>query len=257
MISVLSDSGKGLLTEFARGRVLVGFDYDGTLAPIVTAPRDARMRPSTRALLQRVATAYPTVVISGRRYGDIARRLHGVPLRQVFGNHGIEPLWTTATGAALVRRWSDRLRAQLASWRGVEIENKTYSLAIHYRGAANQRRAQHAIAAAISDLAGARAIAGRAAVNLIPSRGANKGVALRRACRAARCSRAIYVGDDGTDEDAFAALVPGGVLGIRVGARRGSLACLSLSTQRNIDAFLEVLITLQTPAGSRRPIRTR
>ena len=252
MISILSDAGKSLLAEFARGRVLVGFDYDGTLAPIVTAPRDARMRSGTRALLKQVAMAYPTVVISGRRYDDIARRLHGVALRHVFGNHGIEPLWGTATGAALVRGWSDRLRARLAAWRGIEIENKTHSLAIHYRGATDRRRAQQAIAAAIRDLAGARAIRGRAAVNLIPDRGANKGVALRRVCRAARCSRAIYVGDDGTDEDAFAALVPGKVLGIRVGARRGSLAQVTLPNQRDIDAFLEVLITLRTPPGSRR-----
>jgi trehalose 6-phosphate phosphatase len=247
MKSILQAPGRDLLADFTRGRVLVGFDYDGTLAPIVTRHRSADMRRSTRALLSEVARTYPTVVISGRCYDDIARRLRGIPLRYVFGNHGIEPLWITPGGAALVHRWAVQLEARLSAWQGVEIENKTHSLAIHYRGAADHRRATQAIAAAISDLKGARAIPGTAAVNLVPIRGAHKGIALQRACGLARCARAIYVGDDGTDEDAFSAQGRSRVLGIRVGTRRGSAARFALPNQRQIDAFLSALVTLRTP----------
>ena len=251
-VSILSPAGKRLIGEFARGNPLIGFDFDGTLAPIATSPRAARLPGATRRLLRQVADRYSCLVISGRAYRDIAWRLRGVPLRFVFGNHGIEPLWADEAGAALVQRWAARLQSQLGACDGVVVENKRHSLAIHYRHARHRARARRQIASAVGSLTGARVIEGRAAVNLVPRHGADKGTALRRACRMAGCTRAIYIGDDGTDEDAFGALPTGRLLGIRVG-RRPSRARYRLARQRDIDALLRLLLTLRRPGPARRP----
>jgi trehalose 6-phosphate phosphatase len=252
MHSILSSGGARVLARFAQAKPLLAFDYDGTLAPIARSPRTAAMRRTTRALLHRIAEEYPTVVISGRRYDDIAERLRDIGLRQVFGNHGIEPFAVNAARAALVRRWAARLATRLEGWPGVVIEDKTHSLAIHYRHAREHADARQAIDAALGELKGARTIDGTEAVNLVPSRGANKGVALRHACRLAGCEHAIYVGDDGTDEDAFMALPRSRILAVRVGRRRGSRASHVLRSQRDIDALLRLLLRVRRgPAAHR------
>src|SRR5688572_28246449 len=91
MLHILAKRHIQKLAEFASSNVLVAFDYDGTLAPIVADPALARMRPGTRRLLASVARRYPCVVISGRARHDVLSRVGGVPVWHVSGNHGLEP----------------------------------------------------------------------------------------------------------------------------------------------------------------------
>ena len=79
MKSLLAPQNRSVLRRLVRGRVLLAFDFDGTLAPIVADPPAARLRPRTRRLLAEVARKYPCVVISGRSRADVARRLTGIP----------------------------------------------------------------------------------------------------------------------------------------------------------------------------------
>jgi len=85
MKDILASKNLAVLAEFAWSSVLVAFDYDGTLAPIVSTPARAQMRAGTRQLLSRVAQRYPCIVISGRTRADLTRRLSRVPLWSVFG----------------------------------------------------------------------------------------------------------------------------------------------------------------------------
>lgn len=253
--SILSPNGKRVVARFARSRVLVAFDYDGTLAPIATTPASAGMRERTQQLLSRVAALYPCAIVSGRAYADLASRVAGLPVRLLFGNHGIEPLAIDRAGARRVREWIAQLQPQFAHLSGIVLEDKTHSIAVHYRSAPDRRRAKRIVAAAVADLAGARAIEGRSAINVIPERGANKGAALRQACRLARCRYAIYVGDDGTDEDAFVGLASNRLLAIRVGRRAGSSARYAIPRQRDIDRLLALLVTLRAPMAAGRQTR--
>jgi trehalose 6-phosphate phosphatase len=110
MRHILARANREVLEQFAWSNVLVALDFDGTLAPIVREPDRARMRATTRALLQAVARIYPTLVISGRGRADVAARVRGTGLRAVIGNHGIEPGHTIARRAprSLRRRRSCR-----------------------------------------------------------------------------------------------------------------------------------------------------
>jgi trehalose 6-phosphate phosphatase len=240
--STVAEGMTTTLSAFALGNVLLAFDYDGTLAPIATTPARARMRPATHRLLQCVARLYPCVVISGRALADITRRLARVPLWYVFGNHGSEPI---AAGAVTrTAGWVNSLRAALAGLAGVVVEDKRYSVTVHYRNAADPLAARAAIVDAARQLADVRIVGGSEAINLLRRDAPDKGSALAYAVTAFACNTAIYIGDDETDEDAFAALPPERLLSIRIG-NGPSRARFHLGSQQEIDAVLERLLLLR------------
>ena len=125
------------------------------------------------------------------------------------------------------------------------IEDKKYSVTIHYRHATDKARAHQAIAIVAGALPNARAIEGAQAVNVILRDGPDKGVALQKARRVLACETAIYVGDDGTDEDAFASGPADQLLAIRVGERRDSQARHHLKAQADVDRLLQALLSFR------------
>lgn len=243
---MLAAEHRSPLTAYALSNVLLAFDYDGCLAPIAATPARARMRRATRRLLADVAALYPCVVISGRALEDIARRLAGIPVWHVFGNHGLESESGRGRPVDQTRAWVRRLTNALSGHAGVVIEDKGFSVTVHYRGASDRPAAVAAIDAAVQGLPGARIMGGEEAVNLLPFGGADKGVAVRDALRLFACETCIYVGDDETDEDAFAA-ARDRVLGIRIGGAASSNARYHLESQGYIDVLLLRLIQLRAP----------
>lgn len=268
MKRILTAQNRQRLLEIATSRMALVLDFDGTLAPIVDDPARAGLRPRTRALLCRAAERFPCAVISGRRRSDVARRLAGVPLRFVIGNHGADwgaglsrprasassPSFASPSSPSAIERQVQRWRAQLAHalapLSGVMIEDKRYSLAIHYRQSREKRRAAEAIARALGRISGARIRLGKQVVNVVPEGAPDKGVALEEVRRRLGCDTALYVGDDTTDEDVFALDTPGQLLTVRVGASRQSLATYYLEDQMEIDELLRVLCAARA-SGSR------
>lgn len=246
--NILAKRNLSVLTDFATSNVLLAFDFDGTLAPIVSAPDRARMRPETRRLLGAVARRYPCVVISGRKLDDVTRLLDRIPVWYVFGNYGHEAVGSSPPPPSNVRDWAKRLTEDLPQHhRGVVIEEKKYSVTIHYRRVRDKRRALDAINDAVAQLSDARAVNSPQAVTLMPHGGPNKGVALQQARRLFACDTAVYIGDDDTDEDAFVSDDPSRLLSIRVGSRARSRARFRLTRQSQIDMLLRTLLTLREP----------
>jgi trehalose 6-phosphate phosphatase len=237
---ILAQPHRALLETFLRTPVLVAFDYDGVLAPIAPTPGEARMRPHTRELLTRVAQRYRCEVVSGRALEDLTQRLQGVPLFGLSGNFGREPAGRRPP--VRVQAWVDLLRRALAPYEGLLVEDKAYSVTIHYRHAVDRTAARRAIRLAVRCLPGARAVDGIEAVSLMPWPGPTKGSALQEARRRAGCTHAIYIGDDSTDEDAFASASPRHLLAIRVGASSHTQAAFHLQNQATVDVFLETLL---------------
>jgi trehalose 6-phosphate phosphatase len=249
---LLARANRDVLEQFACSRTLLGFDYDGTLAPIVRDPDRAALRPSTRRLLREVARAYPCVVISGRSRADVRRRLRGILLAEVIGNHGGEPWHASARARREVRRWLTRLQDRLGGIPGVVIEDKGLSLSVHYRRAREKSRARARILAAAARLREASVKAGKLVVNVLPAGAPDKGQALVRTRALLGCDTAVYLGDDETDEDVFALDQPGQLLAVRVGRKQGSSAAYYIRRQTEIDRVLKSLL------GSRpRPVHQR
>jgi trehalose 6-phosphate phosphatase len=242
--NILAPNNRRILAEVAAANALVAFDYDGTLSPVVSDPRAATMRGETADLLERVANAYPCVIISGRAQEDVLRRVEGIGVFEVIGNHGLEPWAWPNTHVDLVRGWRRSLERRLAALPGVVIEDKVFSLAIHYRQSPDRTAACRAIAGAAADLEGVRLIGGKCVVNLSPRGAPHKGTALQAARVQFGCDVALYVGDDETDEDVFA-LDDSAVLGVRVGSRRTSRARYYVRDQRSVDVLLAQLFELR------------
>ena len=245
MVHILAKRNLHKLAEFASSNVLLAFDYDGTLAPIVSEPKSARMRAATRRLLTEVARRYPCVVISGRARDDVVRHVGAVPVWHVSGNHGLEPWGQDATYRTQVGIWVRRLREQLSGHAGVAVEDKRYSVTVHFRNAPERQKAVSAVDRAVRSLKGARTLEGKRSISLLPRGSADKGTALRRTRRLLACDTAIYIGDDETDEDAFGADKPDHLLSIRVSRRRQSRAGFYVRDQAEVDQLLEVLLSFR------------
>lgn len=213
------------------------------------------MRATTARLLNELASLYPCVVISGRARADVRSRLGAIPVQRVIGNHGVEPWQASSRLSAQVKPWRLSLERRLKTLPGVKVEDKTYSIAVHYRHSSEKTKARSAIARAVSTLGGARIIGGKQVVNVLPRAAHDKGMALLKERARLRCDTAIYVGDDDTDEDVFALADSARVLTIRVGPRPSSAASYSIRRQGDIDRLLRVLVGMRrksSPIGKRR-----
>ena len=251
MRPILARAHVGVIAQLARANSLVALDFDGTLAPIVKRRDQAAMRDGTRALLAEVCARYPCAVISGRSRTDVASRLAGTPVRYIVGNHGVEPSVGMEVFEEVVQVMRPRLAAALAGVQGVEVEDKRYSLAIHYRRARVGALARAAIAAAIADLPmKTRVVGGKRVVNVLPVGAPHEGIALMDLQAIAATEVALYVGDDVTDEDVFELERPERLIGVRVGRSATSAASYFIDDQGQIDALLACLIEhRQRPGG--------
>jgi trehalose 6-phosphate phosphatase len=187
-----------LAAEPERAALLL--DVDGTLAPIVPRPEDARVPDETRTELARLVERYSLVAcISGRTGADTARVV-GVEGIIYVGAHGLE-LDPEA------EKWRDRLHdfAATVEW---PVEDKGVTLSFHYRTAPDQEAARAYLASVAERAAaqGLRSRFGRKVLELRPPVDADKGTAVSRLLAERPISRALYAGDDTTDLDGFLGL---------------------------------------------------
>lgn len=237
------------LRRFVTPRTALAFDFDGTLAPIVNHPERARMRSTTRLLLRKVAAGRTCLALSGRSREDLRGKLAGAGIGLLIGNHGVEIRKSAASSSDDVRQWEQALRQALPELPGMWIENKALSLTVHYRECGQKTKAHSAILAAAGALTGVRLVGGKQAVSIVSEDAPNKGGALKAALARLKCNRALYVGDEETDEDVFALSGRQPFLfTIRVSREQSSRADYFLRNQKEIDDLLRFLLEL--PAGN-------
>jgi trehalose 6-phosphate phosphatase len=204
------------------------------------------MRSKTRALLAAAAELYPCAVISGRARSDVAAKLGPIRVKYVVGNHGIEPGRNISALEREIAMARPLLAKALRAQPGVELEDKRYSLAIHYRAAPRKRLARMAIKEAIAALPRPmRLIPGKLVANVVPAGARDKGKTLLELRDRERAEVALYVGDDVTDEDVFTLRQPEQLLSMRVGRMAASAAPFYLRDQREIDRLLTHVVKLR------------
>lgn len=240
-MSLWSPAGERALRAAFAKPVLVGFDFDGTLAPIVRDPNAAHMRRLTRSRLARLAGLVPCAVVSGRALADVEPRVDNVPLAAVIGSHGLEPFFRSARLAKRVRAWDRAVGGDLAALPEVRLERKPYGFAVHFRGAEHPERARRAIRRVLSRLTDARVMWGAALADVVPLGAPSKDQGVEHLRRKTRARQVIYVGDDTTDEDVFRAGLERDWMTIRVGRSGKSHARYFLDDQREIDRLLTTL----------------
>ncbi len=224
------------------GPSLVGFDFDGTLAPLVRDAERASMRRLTKERLVRLARKVPCAVISGRALADLQPRVRGVRLAAIIGSHGIEPFFKSARLAARARSWQGLVGAELEALAEARLEHKPFGMTVHYRGARKPDTVRRRALQILSQLEGARVIWGNAVADVVPLGAPTKSEGLQHAQRHVRARHVIYVGDDVTDEDVFRVGDAFEWITIRVGRLAGSRAQYYLGHQREIDRLLATML---------------
>ncbi len=199
-------------------------DFDGTLAGLQDDPGTVFLAPGLGGILEAAAEHLDgaLAVISGRDAGDLALRVPAGLWR--IGNHGLIELAPgeapSVSRATAPERIQEAFEAICARFAGTRVETKGPVLALHYRQAPDAAGGIGAALAA-ADLTGAGyALQNGKFVFEAKPDGANKGRALERRMREAPFigRRAVMIGDDTTDEDAFAAANRLGGLSIKVGS---------------------------------------
>ncbi|MEU6218332.1 trehalose-phosphatase [Streptomyces sp. NPDC047022] len=214
----------GLDAILARpGRAVLAFDFDGTLAPIVPDPDQARAHPDTVPALAAIAPRVASVaVVTGRPAGVAVRHggfagVAGLEHLVVLGHYGAER-WNARSGTvdapaphpgvAAVRAELPGLLDRIGSWKGTWIEEKGRSVAVHTRRADDPEAAFEALREPLAGLATRHGLIvepGRLVLELRPP-GMDKGVALIEYVRETGAGAVLYAGDDLGDLPAFAAV---------------------------------------------------
>lgn len=233
---MLADVKQAIAGRPAGTRLLFLSDYDGTLADFNPDPTIPRPTPKTAELLCKVAgrTDMSFGIVSGRRVSDLRTRTQLPSRVYLAGLHGME----IEVGA---RRWQHpdleaarqyvrSLYERLDDVRdipGVVLEDKHASVAVHVRGVPPERRGaalDRADRCAEEWIVSGklRRLTGNMVVEFLPNIAAHKGDATRWIAHDVeeRCGQpvwTVFVGDDVTDEDAFAAIKSG--IGVLVGIR--------------------------------------
>jgi len=261
MTDLDTELGIAVATFAARPRVLVAVDFDGTLSPFVLDPLQARAVPGGVEVLRAAAVldGVTVAVVSGRDLTTLAA-ITGIGPKDgviLIGSHGAQlnlddhtnlrpgsdPDFLDEEAAARLSVVSGELEAIRSLYPAVRLEHKPSAVVLHTRGV------DPSVAAAATTATlevgdrypGVHVMPGKNVVELTVLE-ANKGSALLRLARATTSEATLYVGDDVTDERAFAALDPGsGDLTVKVGDGE-TVAAQRVPDQASVVKLLELFV---------------
>lgn len=246
MKTPFSAQGRAALARLRGIPAIFGFDFDGTLAPIRPTPDEVAMEARTAGAFAELTRRLPVAVVTGRGVDDVRARLAGTP-RWVVGNHGAEGLpgadpARQRAQAATCAAWQAQLAAMEAlSGPGILLEDKRYTLSLHYRLAPDRAAAQARLAAALAALRPPPDIVpGKCVFNLLPAGSHDKFRALRELADGAAV---FFAGDDENDEIVFRQAPPSWVT-VKVGCEGPSAARFRLAHQEEMADCLELLLAL-------------
>lgn len=240
----------------ARDRWALFLDVDGCLLEFADDPTAVRVEPTLRRLLHRLHDTLDGAValISGRNISDLDR-LFGTPHWTTAGLHGHElrrddgSLRTLAIDPSHEAHMRREVAALAARLDGVELEDKHAAIALHCRRAPHLLTdLQSAARALIGALPGYELQLGNLVAEFKPT-GMDKGLAVAELLSQPPFSGRlpVYLGDDLTDEHAFATANRAGGLSIRVGDRTPTLAHFTLPGPAAVQAWLTRVETALTP----------
>lgn len=244
----------GAIAAIASAPVLlVGSDFDGTLAPFVDHPGRAAPDPRAWKALEAIAALPHThvAIVTGRARADVLERLPTGELGpiRVIGSHGIEagphPVPLSEAAALRLTRILELLDAEAAGLPGALVERKPASATLHVRRVEPRlaRKAVERVVAGAIAIGDVHVLHGEQVVELcaVPP---GKGRAVARLRYWYGATSAFFIGDDVTDESVFAEFGPAD-LGVKIG--QGATAARSrIPSQADVAEVLEELLELRS-----------
>jgi len=235
-------------------KIIFFLDYDGTLTPIRKKPSLARISKGSKDLLKKLSKnpAYRIFIISGRSLEDV-RKLIGVRSIYYVGNHGIELsgpglkyVNKNARSLVAVIRKSYNALKRGVKFKGVLVENKTYTLSVHYRMLPASKVAAFIkkfgrVAKDLKKNKKIRITVGKKVFEVRPAVKWNKGEIVKWILKKNKKCLPICIGDDITDEDAFRAIGKKGISILVSRKRRKSFARYWLKSPKEVIKLLKSL----------------
>lgn len=244
-------------------RPVILMDFDGTLAEFTLDPSLVTLPPSRQILLQRLdkRADLSAGIVSGRRVADLRERVPSAPSMFFAGLHGLEiegpglrfshnAVALAAPGISVLAK---DLRRAVKPLPGVFVEDKTYSVVLHLRGASTADRLHaitrfNALSEPFLSEGTVRLQSGDQVLELLPNVDWAKGDAVRAIMRQVECDAKepvwpVYIGDDETDEDAFEEIGTNG-LTIAVGKRLGG-ASFQVDDPCAVECFLRAILATE------------
>ena len=226
----------------ARQPVALFLDFDGTLVEIAETP-DSIMVPGDLARrLESLAARIDgrLALITGRSLADIGGHLGRGSIR-IVGSHGAEHGDADDPTTGISHDATGAIAALAGAWPGLLVETKPHGIAIHYRQEPDAEAAVFRVMDGIAEHEGLAVRQGKMVVELGPPQ-ANKGQAVARLMSQPPYAGAIpiFIGDDVTDEDGFAAAAAAGGHGILVGPPRPTAAHYRLPGTRDVYNWLNL-----------------
>ena len=231
---------------------LLILDFDGTLAKIVKKPHEAALEKQTKDILAALSQSpfYKLAVISGRSLNDLMSFFH---IKNIIytGNHGLElkgnglslPIQAKKAKklGALVWLLGEKIKDEFSKVPGIFIENKNYTLSVHYRNVSKpylpffkQEIARFRKQYAHWPLVWRK---GKKVWEVRPGMKWHKGDAALYLAGKFPAALPIVIGDDATDEDMLRAMRHRGVT-IHVGRAKSSSAEYYLKSSKDVTTFL-------------------
>lgn len=245
----IDEARQGHLDEWACGKTLFAFDFDGTLAPMVDDPERSRLPAPTARALTDLTRGFRVAVISGRARADLIERLPP-DLSYIVGNHGNEGLPDDLVALPpreqhVCADWEGQLLAgdhEDPMPVGMVIENKGETLSLHYRGCDHPLLASIDLSRRAHALSPTpRVIPGVLVFNLLPPRAWTKREAFMALLAHSACTHGVFVGDDASDEQVFAD-APSRWLTIGIGTTEGSAARYHMRAPDEVGVFMNVMV---------------
>ncbi|MGJ7442633.1 trehalose-phosphatase [Aquipuribacter sp. MA13-6] len=239
----------------ARDPLLVALDFDGVCAPLVDDPAESRMLPGTRrALVGLAASGCPVALVSGRGLASLRQVAQPEPGWLLVGGHGAEPgdgdgVVLTAAQQDLLERTTAAVQAVVDRYPGASVEHKPTAVVLHVRRAEDPQAATEQVLAGPAAAPGVHVKRGHDVVEMTVVE-ADKGSAVLALRRRTGAVSVLYVGDDVTDEDAFAVLeADGGDVGVKVGDG-DTAAGHRVGSPQDVTDLLERLLQARARTGT-------
>ena len=238
--------------------ILLLFDYDGTLTPIVARPEDALLPDNVRLRLASLAShpRFIVGIVSGRSLSDLQDRV-GVPGLIYAGNHGMEICGTgvqfthpeAISARPILQQVCSSLTQACERIPGALVEDKELTLTVHYRSVNSGLvgEVESAVTSLTSQLVAdgkLRLTGGKMVIEVRPDIPWDKGKAIEK-IRELYDNRpfAVYMGDDRTDEDGFAVVQAMGGIAVFVGeSRQGTVAMHQLDSPSEVSETLRLFL---------------
>ena len=247
--------GSGKAHLFKGKKIVFFLDYDGTLTPIVSRRELAVISSQMQDTVKKLSQKYTTAIVSGRMREDV-EKLVGIQGLIYAGNHGFD---IKGRGVSMVQSQAketiplvskiiEKLKKELSNLKGLIIEEKKFSVAVHYRLAEKKEvpRIKTLVGELIQENKSLRLMEGKKVFEILPAIDWDKGKAVRWVMNALGINwenfSIVYIGDDTTDEDAFRVVSTRGTSILVSEKSKVSAADFVLSSPKQVEELFERIL---------------